>query len=120
MHWIAGLFVIAHGLVHLAIWLPKPDEKAPFDVGHSPGAGDVRKLASVRLAAYLSVENTYLTTFQALGGLGLIGDASWWTPVTVTGALVSAALLLLTFNRWWLIGLGINAAIIVVSLQQAG
>ena len=25
-----------------------------------------------RLAAYLSVENTYLTTFQALGGLGLV------------------------------------------------
>src|SRR5262249_59599333 len=25
-----------------------------------------------RLAAYLAVENTYLTTFQALGGLGLL------------------------------------------------
>lgn len=112
MRWIAGLFVIAHGLVHLAIWLPKPDEKAPFDVGHSPLAGDVRKLASVLAMA--------AAVILALGGLGLIGDASWWTPVTVTGAVVSAALLLLTFNRWWLIGLGINAAIIVVSLQQAG
>jgi hypothetical protein len=112
MRWIAGLFVIAHGLVHLAIWLPKPDEKAPFDVGHSPLAGDVRRLASVLAMA--------AAVILGLGGLGLIGDASWWIPVTVTGAVVSAALLLLTFNRWWLIGLGINAAIIVVSLQQAG
>lgn len=112
MRWIAGLFVIAHGLVHLAIWLPKPDGKAPFDVGHSPVAGNVRRLASVlaMLAAVILV----------LGGLGLIGDASWWIPVTVTGAAVSAGLLLLTFNRWWLIGLGINAAIVMVSLQQAG
>lgn len=112
MRWIAGLFVIAHGLVHLAIWLPKPDEKAPFDVGHSPFAGDVRQLASVLAMAAAVV--------LGLGGLGLIGDAPWWIPVTVAGALVSAGLLLLTFNRWWLIGLGINAAIIVLSLQQAG
>lgn len=56
----------------------------------------------------------------AVGGLGLIGGASWWIPVTITGAAISAALLLLTFNKWWLIGLGINAAINVLVLQQAG
>ena len=32
---------------------------------------EVNKTAD-KLAAYLSVENTYLTTFQALGGLGLV------------------------------------------------
>src|SRR5262249_51036596 len=30
------------------------------------------KLSRQRLAQYLAVENTYLTTFQALGGLGLL------------------------------------------------
>ena len=109
MRWIAGLFLIAHGLVHLAIWLPKPDAKAPFDVGHSPFAGDVRRLASVLAVAAAVV--------LVLGGLGLVGDAPWWIPATVTGAVVSAALLLLTFNRWWLIGLGINATIIGLALQ---
>lgn len=109
MRWIAGLFLIAHGLVHLAIWLPKPDEKAPFDVGHSPFAGDVRRLASALAIAAAVV--------LVLGGLGLIGEAAWWIPVTVTGAVVSGALLLLTFNRWWLIGLGINATIIGLALQ---
>ena len=110
MRWIAGLFLIAHGLVHLAIWLPKPDAKAPMDVGHSPFAGNVRRLAAALAIAAAAV--------LVLGGLGLIGDAPWWVPVTVTGAVVSAALLLLTFNRWWLFGLGINAAIIVLALQQ--
>lgn len=110
MRWFAGLFLIAHGLVHLAIWLPKPDQKAPFDVGHSPFAGNVRRLASALAIA--------AAVILVLGGLGLIGDAPWWIPVTVAGAVVSAALLLLTFNRWWLIGLGINVAIIVLALQQ--
>lgn len=112
MVWIAGLFLIAHGLIHLAIWLPRPDSKAPFDAGHSPFAGNVRRLAAaVAVAAAVML---------AAGGLGLIGGASWWAPVTITGAAISAALLLLTFNKWWLIALGINAAIIVLVVQQNG
>jgi hypothetical protein len=31
---LGGLFLIAHGLVHLAVWLPEPKD-APFDPGHS-------------------------------------------------------------------------------------
>jgi hypothetical protein len=54
----------------------------------------------------------------AAGGLGLIGGAYGWTPATITGAALSTALLLLTFNKWWLIALGINDAIIVLSVQQ--
>ena len=112
MRWLAGLFLIAHGLVHLAIWLPPPTTKAPFDVGRSPFAGDVRRPA-VALAVSAAV-------VLALAGVAFLVSAPWWVPVTVAGAGISAALLLLTFNLWWLIGLGINAAIIVLALQQAG
>jgi hypothetical protein len=110
MVWIAGLFLVAHGLIHLAIWLPKADPKAPFDAGHSPFAGNVRHTAAAMAVAAAVV--------LAAGGLGLIGGASWWQPATITGAALSTALLLLTFNKWWLIALGINAAIIVLSVQQ--
>lgn len=112
MRWIAGLFLIAHGLVHLAIWLPRPEAKAPFDVCRSPFAGEVRRLAVALALAAGAV--------LGLGGLGLLVAAPWCIPVTVAGAGISAALLVLTFNRWWLIGLGINAAIIVLALQQTG
>lgn len=112
MRWIAGLFLIAHGLVHLAIWLPRPDAKAPFDVGHSPFVGEVRRLAVALAVAAAAV--------LGLAGLGVLVAAPWWIPVTVAGAAVSAALLLLTFNTWWLIGLGINTAIMVLAVQQAG
>jgi len=41
-------FLIAHGLVHLAIWLmPKPEQKAPFDPGHSWLLGDQKTVAVV-------------------------------------------------------------------------
>ena len=112
MRWFAGLFLVAHGLVHLAIWLPRPDAKAPFDVGRSPFAGEVRRLAVALAIAAAAV--------LGFGGLGVLVAAPWWIPVTVAGAGISAALLLLTFNPWWLIGLGINAAIIVLALQRAG
>jgi hypothetical protein len=112
MPWTAGLFLIAHGLIHLAIWLPKSDPKAPFDAGHSPFAGNVRRLAATLAAAAAVV--------LAAGGLGLIAGASWWAPAAIAGAAISAVLLLLTFNKWWLIALGINAGIIVLSLQHIG
>jgi hypothetical protein len=112
VRWIAGLFLIAHGLVHLAIWLPRPDEKAPFDVGRSPFAGEVRRLAVALAIAAAAV--------LGLAGLGLLVAAPWWIPVAVAGAGISAALLVLTFNPWWLIGLGINTAIIVLAVQQSG
>ena len=112
MVWIAGLLLVAHGLIHLAIWLPKADPKAPFDAGHSPFAGNVR-----RTAAALAVAAAVVLT---AGGVGLIAGAPWWLPATITGATLSAALLLLTFNKWWLIALGINAAIIVLAVQQKG
>lgn len=112
MRWLAGLFLIAHGLVHLAIWLPRPSAKAPFDVGRSPFAGNVRRPAVSLAVAAAAV--------LGLGGLGVLASAPWWIPVTVAGAGISAALLLLTFNLWWLIGLAINAAIIVLAMQQGG
>ena len=51
MRWIAGPFLIAHGLVPLVPWLPRPDGKALFDVGRSPFAGEVRRLAAALAAA---------------------------------------------------------------------
>ena len=42
-------FLIAHGLVHLAIWLlPRPsDQEAPFDPDHSWLLGDQQTVAAL-------------------------------------------------------------------------
>lgn len=106
MRWLAGAFLIAHGLVHLAIWAPRPKDP-PFDVNRSPVFGDVRTLAlSIAVAAAVLLVG---------GGVGLVAEASWWPVVTIVAAGVSAVLLLLTVSPWFLIGLAINAAIIVLA-----
>ena len=112
MRWLAGLFLVAHGIVHLLIWLPAKTEDAPFDVHHSPILGDVRVAASI-----LAV---------AAGGAFMVGGVSVlahqaWAPVIVVGAAgLSSALLLLTFTPWWLAGLAIDLAVGILAIRAWG
>lgn len=100
-------FLIAHGLVHLAMWLsPKPkDQTVPFDPGHSWLFGDRRTLA-VAVAAAAAV------TLVA-AGLGLWGHADWWRGAAVVGLAVSFGLMVLYFTPWYLFIGTVNAALIV-------
>src|SRR5665647_1581406 len=68
MRILAGASLIAHGLVHVAIWVPRTKD-APFDVGHSPLFGDVRAPA-LSLAMVPAV-------LLIIGGIGLVVQASW-------------------------------------------
>ena len=102
----AGLFLIAHGLVHLATWLPAPKDDAPFDprrswlVGDSPAV--VRPLAIT--AAGLLVA----------AGILVLSGAGAGVPIAVAGAGASLTLVLL-FHPWFLAAIAINAAIIAVA-----
>ena len=100
-------FLIAHALVHLAIWLmPKPsDQKAPFDPDHSWLLGD-QKTVAVLLAVTAAV-------LLMAGGLGLWMDAGWWRSVAVVGLAASFGLMVVYFNPWYLFIEGVNAALIV-------
>ena len=66
---LAGLFLVAHGLVHLAVWPAPPKEDAPFDPGHSWLLGDARRPAR-RFAI------TACTLLVAAGTVSVDGDAS--------------------------------------------
>jgi hypothetical protein len=100
-------FLIAHGLVHVAIWAtPKPkDQQAPFDPAHSWLLGDRKTLAVV--AAFVAA--AVLVT----AGFGLWVHADWWRPVAVTGLAVSFALMVLYFDPWFLFIESVNAALVL-------
>jgi hypothetical protein len=100
-------FLIAHGLVHLAIWLmPKPaEQKAPFDPDHSWLLGD-QKTVAVLLAVIAAV-------LLMAGGLGLWAHAGWWRSVAAIGLAASFGLMVVYFNPWYLFIEGVNAALIV-------
>src|SRR6266542_4853432 len=93
LRWLLIVFLIAHGLVPVAIRTRKYDpEKAAFDASHSWLIGDQRVLAQVLAftAAALLV----------LAGIALWAHGGWWRPTAVVGLSVSTVLLLPYFNPW--------------------
>lgn len=99
-------FLIAHGLVHVAIWAPGYDpEKASFDPARSWLIGDRRPFA--RVLAFSA------TAVLVVAGISLWADAGWWRPIAVVGLVVSTVLLLLFFYRWYVFILAVNIALIV-------
>ena len=110
MSWLFGLLLIAHGVVHAAIWLAPVKDDAPFDVRHSRLFGDLGVLA---------------TCGGVLAGLGFVmagsaylGGVSWWAGVLLSASAVSITLLLLTFTTWWLLAGGIDLAVAAVALDR--
>ena len=101
---LLGLFVIAHGLVHLAVWGPPPSNDAPIQTARSWLLGDMRPLA-----VGLAIGATVLLT---AGGIAVLTEAGWWPWLVIAGSAVSVLLMALTFTPWWLFGLAIDAAVV--------
>jgi hypothetical protein len=99
-----GGFLVAHGLVHIAVWaVPKPaDGSAPFDASRSWLIGSSKGLA----AALAIVAALILVS----GGLALFTQAGVWRPLTMTGLAASLFLDVLYFNPWLIFIAVVNAA----------
>ena len=109
MNVLAGLFLIAHGLVHVAIWVPEPQEGAPLNPRHSWLFGEAGGLTRTLALAACGL--------LVLAGVFLLNGASDLDAgLAVAGALVSLALVLLTFHPWLMGAVAINIAIVVVVL----
>jgi hypothetical protein len=105
---LAGLFLIAHGLVHLAIWLPAPKEDAPFDSGHPWLFGEVRMVTSALAVAACVI--------LAVAGVLVLVGAGTGAVFAIIGAGVSLVLVLLTFHPWFLGAVAIDVGIAVVAV----
>ncbi len=104
---LAGVFLIAHGLVHLAVWvMPQPDDM-PFDARRSWLLGDVPALS--RLLAILAC------AVLVAGGATALFDGDF-AVLAAGGAAVSLALLVLTFHPWFIAAVAIDVAIIAVAI----
>lgn len=105
---VAGVFLVVHGLAHLALWVAPPAPDAPFDPRESWLLGDIgalsRALAVLACALFVSA------------GMLVLGAAGPAAVLAVAGAIVSLLLVLLTFHRWFLLAVAINIAIIVIAV----
>lgn len=102
----AGLFLIAHGLVHLGVWLPPAKSDAPFDPHHSWLFGEAGAVS--RILAVVAVGLLIAGGVLALGGGG--------AALAAAGAAVSLVLIGITFNAWLFAAVAINIAIIAVAV----
>jgi hypothetical protein len=98
-------FLIAHGAVHLAMWVPQPKVDAPFDAGRSWLLGNQRPLAMVLGIAIAAV--------LVAAGIGLWAHADWWRATAIVGLAGSLGIMILFFHPWYLPIETINAALIV-------
>lgn len=101
-------FLLAHGAVHLAVWLTPISTDAPFDPGSSWLIGAQRGL-SVGLAVIAAV-------LLVAGGVGLWMEEPWWRSVAVGGLAASLVTMVVFFHPWFVPIQVINAALLAALL----
>jgi hypothetical protein len=114
---ILAAFLLAHGALHASFLSPRPPVTAgapawPFDLAHSWALSplglqsDVTRLIGMALVA-ATVAGFGLASLSALG----VAPHGMWLPSVALGSAGSAALLILFFHPWLVVGLGIDAAV---------
>jgi len=109
MRWIAGAFIVAHGLVTAGIWSAPAKADAPFQATHSWLLGDTRGLATaVPIAAALGF---------VLAGIGDVGHQTWWAGFGIGAGALALLLMVVYFNPRLTVGIAISAGIVVAGVQ---
>jgi hypothetical protein len=116
MRYLAGLVLVAHACVHLAIWLPAYDpDKREYDARHS-WIGSREQLDPVvieRTAIWGAVLCAALFTLSGALFITGLGGAD---EIAVGAAVLSMLLGILYLNPWLISFLVVDLAILVLAL----
>lgn len=109
---VAGILLLAHGLVHLLYlasdvrefslarsWLVPETARRPLGIG----------LIAATVAAF---------ALLALAVWGVPGLSAAWPAVTIVASLLSALLLILFWNPWLVLGLAIDLALLAIAVLR--
>ncbi|MGY0234217.1 hypothetical protein [Longispora urticae] len=113
MNWpiAVAVFLLLHGLVHVAIYPPPPNDEAPFQPHRSwllrrYGVPETAQRAVAVAGSVISA-----VAFVTASG-ALLAGAGWWAPVAAAAAGVSLALLAVYYHPWLTFGLLLDLAVI--------
>ena len=109
---VVGIALLAHGLVHL-LFLSPDEPTFSFDRSWLVPEGARRPLGIGLLAATVAA-----FALLALAVWGVPGLSAAWPAITVVAALLSALLLLVFWDRWLVIGLAIDVALVAVAVTH--
>lgn len=111
LRWLFIAFLFVHGLLHLAVWVAPSDQQdgdgPRFDPRRSWLLGDAG--AARVVAVVLAVAACILFV---LGSVLLALGADAWRPVTAVASSIGLVVALLFFNRWLLLDVAMNAALL--------
>lgn len=110
---LAGVLLLAHGLVHLLYLAPDVDA---FSIESGRLPENVRR----PLALALMAATVLGFALVALSTWGVPALSNAWPTLTVVAAMISAVLLVVFWDRQLVLGLAIDAALIVLALWQPG
>jgi hypothetical protein len=108
---VVGVVLLAHGLVHLLYLAPDVDA---FSIGSGPLPEPARR----PVALALLTATVLASVLVALSVWGVPGLSGVWPFLVVVAAGLSALLFLLFLDRQLLLGLGIDAALVVLALWR--
>lgn len=124
--WLLAALLVGHGVVHVMFAVPAQTAAAdgpswPFEMARSwaiTGAGIDAGL--VRAVGYLLIA-VVVAGFAAgaLSAVGIIVPAGLWRPAVMLAAAASVAVLVLFFDPQLILGLGIDAVLLWVTVAGA-
>lgn len=116
MMFVAGLLLLGHAFVHLAIWLPPYDpDRHAFDAKHSTAllrAGvDERGARRGAVGGALAVAAAFL-----LAGFATIQGEPWAGEISAGAGVLSILLAILYFHPWLAVLVVVDLAVVVLAL----
>ena len=116
-------FLLVHGLLHLAIWLPRPQQPAdqgkepPFHPDHSAllTEAHVEPETTHRVAVWLAVAAAVL---YGVAGVAVALDSGWAIPLAVLAATVGLGIKLVFFHPWLSVGIALDALVLSSALVE--
>ena len=115
---LVAAFLIAHGIVHAALWATPmdPDKTAPFDPSYSWALAAGHVAAAPMRSASVAFAWVSAVLYIA-AGVSVAVDAAAWSALAAVGAVVGLALKGVWFNRWLSFGLALDVAVLVAIAQ---
>lgn len=113
-------FLVAHGLVHLAVWAAPPPARegdAPFDPSHSWTLTAVGVRAPTAHSIAVALAGCVALAY-VVAGIGVATGSTWWAGWAALAATLGLVLKLAYFNAWLLIGIALDCAVIAAVVMD--